>query len=732
MASPYPAPRMVITTHKNDGVSIFARDTVAAPFQPFGPGRSAFNSFHSAPTVPVSNQVALPELGTSLPRCPPAGVLFCNADYAPNSSVPMHRTLSIDYAVILEGEIVIRLDGGREKTLRKGDVVVQRGTNHEWHNRTDQWCRCMFVMVGSEAVKLGDGTVLEETVFKKGQAPVPAEAVNIAATEKSRYVQSLPFKRICTEQKQCDEGRPSCNRCIQRGEVCFGYRDPQTTYLFKSENERTATLVSRKAVRRRASSQALTSSSRERTNSHSTQSSSFDDNELEAAAQNLNLGNPYPWLKTTSQSHEPSVEKRAVDKFFEKFVMFPCNSASSSGFLEQLPCLFEEVQTEGRVALRWAVRAVSFASLGHEQGSEELGRKATVCYGKALEALGDTLRNKAEAVSDYTLMTIVVLDLFETIYVQDPTSRGSHTEGMAQILRLRGPDQLYSARGWSLYRLANHRLQRQQLTFDSAPPISEDQEALLASLTNSTPSNRISHDTFAISKICSRARELRSKLTTSLSEVETLALIKEMHTLDHIATSWRVGPSWSFRTVSKRDMPNYPASFPDQIQLHHDAWIAYEWNYHRCARIILHTHLLECVERLLSSLSLASHSYASPPSSVSEDESPTFEELQEYYARSRLVISWLADGILATVPQSLGDIDSAGNLLTPPSEMDGEVLEDKRTLQGVGAYFLMWPIKIVKSHKHLMDGQREMAEEVFERIREVTGMKKLLGDKSCI
>lgn len=107
------------------------------------------------------------------------------------------------------------------------------------------------------------------------------------------------------------------------------------------------------------------------------------------------------------------MEKRAVDKFFEKFVLFPCNSSSSSGFLEQLPMLFEEVQTEGRVGLRWAVRAASFASLNNEQGNEELERKASVCYGKALEALGDSLRNKEEAVSDYTLMTVVMLDLFE-------------------------------------------------------------------------------------------------------------------------------------------------------------------------------------------------------------------------------------------------------------------------------------------------------------------------------
>ncbi|TVY14836.1 hypothetical protein LARI1_G007600, partial [Lachnellula arida] len=351
----------------------------------------------------------------------------------------------------------------------------------------------------------------------------------------------------------CDEGRPSCNRCIQRGEACYGYRDPQNTYLFKSENERTATLVSRAQTRPRRRASSLSSSSRPGT---TLSISSIDDSDLENAAQNLDLGTPYPWLKDGSKAREQSVEKRAVDKFFEKFVLFPCNSSSSSGFLEQLPMLFEEVQTEGRE-------------------NEELERKASVCYGKALEALGDTLRNKEEAVSDYTLMTVVMLDLFETMFIQASThSRGAHTEGMAQILRLRGPDQIYSARGWSLYRLAHHRLQRQQLAFDSAPAISQEQEDLLSSLTPDTPSNRITHDNFAISKICATARELRAKLLAGdeLSDEETMELVRKMVELDRTATGWRAGPSWEYRDVRKADIVGAPEWFPVHVQLHHDAW----------------------------------------------------------------------------------------------------------------------------------------------------------------
>lgn len=77
----------------------------------------------------------------------------------------MHRTLSLDYAVVLSGEIVCRLDGGEEKTVKAGEFLVQRGVNHEWHNRLDIPCRVMFVMTAAQKIVLDDGTELEETVL---------------------------------------------------------------------------------------------------------------------------------------------------------------------------------------------------------------------------------------------------------------------------------------------------------------------------------------------------------------------------------------------------------------------------------------------------------------------------------------------------------------------------------------------------------------------------------------
>jgi len=63
----------------------------------------------------------------------------------------MHRTDSIDYAIVLSGEIWALMDEG-ETLLRTGDVLVQRGTSHAWSNRTEEPARVAFVLIGASPV----------------------------------------------------------------------------------------------------------------------------------------------------------------------------------------------------------------------------------------------------------------------------------------------------------------------------------------------------------------------------------------------------------------------------------------------------------------------------------------------------------------------------------------------------------------------------------------------------
>jgi len=61
----------------------------------------------------------------------------------------MHRTASVDYAVVISGEIDMLLDDS-EVHLKAGDVLVQRGTNHAWVNRGGENCRIAFVLIDAE------------------------------------------------------------------------------------------------------------------------------------------------------------------------------------------------------------------------------------------------------------------------------------------------------------------------------------------------------------------------------------------------------------------------------------------------------------------------------------------------------------------------------------------------------------------------------------------------------
>jgi quercetin dioxygenase-like cupin family protein len=57
-------------------------------------------------------------------------------DLKPGASVAMHRTVSLDYGTVIDGEVELELDDGEVRTIRKGDLVVQRGIVYKWMNVT--------------------------------------------------------------------------------------------------------------------------------------------------------------------------------------------------------------------------------------------------------------------------------------------------------------------------------------------------------------------------------------------------------------------------------------------------------------------------------------------------------------------------------------------------------------------------------------------------------------------
>jgi quercetin dioxygenase-like cupin family protein len=84
----------------------------------------------------------------------PDGTLFRVVEYQPGVAPRMHRTETIDYAVVISGEIDMRLDIGAVH-LRAGDVLVQQATIHDWVNNGREPCRVAFVLVPTKPAEIG-------------------------------------------------------------------------------------------------------------------------------------------------------------------------------------------------------------------------------------------------------------------------------------------------------------------------------------------------------------------------------------------------------------------------------------------------------------------------------------------------------------------------------------------------------------------------------------------------
>ncbi len=171
--------RRVVTGHDAKGRSIFVADGPAPAVFDRGAGATAVTEFWETGATPASNAGNEDPTVGGQQRLPPPknGSKFRVVEYPPDSKrvaalhgvshdnksegyvrdlankrhPGFHKTATIDYAIVLSGEIYALMDEG-EVLLKAGDVLIQRGTSHAWSNRTDESCCIAFVLIDAEPV----------------------------------------------------------------------------------------------------------------------------------------------------------------------------------------------------------------------------------------------------------------------------------------------------------------------------------------------------------------------------------------------------------------------------------------------------------------------------------------------------------------------------------------------------------------------------------------------------
>jgi quercetin dioxygenase-like cupin family protein len=143
--------RRIVTGHKQDGKATVTIDEVSKDVVNPRPGCTFFNIWSTG--LPGDNNDeadgAKKIIGTAMKD----RAVFRVIEYAPGVTPRNHRTDSIDFAVVMSGEIDMELDD-EVVHLKAGDVMVQRGTIHNWVNSGDKPCVIAFVLIDAGPVKV--------------------------------------------------------------------------------------------------------------------------------------------------------------------------------------------------------------------------------------------------------------------------------------------------------------------------------------------------------------------------------------------------------------------------------------------------------------------------------------------------------------------------------------------------------------------------------------------------
>jgi quercetin dioxygenase-like cupin family protein len=157
MSTGLPPIRRVVTGHDAKGVAKILSDGPATNVRSSRPGSAStlmWSTFETPADISVGEDVE--DLGARvLGTAPPEnGTRFTINDIPPGRPGVMHRTETLDYAIVLAGEVEMVMDDS-SVLLKAGDVVIQRGTNHAWVNKGSEPARIAFVLIDAEPLGIG-------------------------------------------------------------------------------------------------------------------------------------------------------------------------------------------------------------------------------------------------------------------------------------------------------------------------------------------------------------------------------------------------------------------------------------------------------------------------------------------------------------------------------------------------------------------------------------------------
>ncbi|KAJ4370374.1 hypothetical protein N0V83_004892 [Neocucurbitaria cava] len=475
----------------------------------------------------------------------------------------------------------------------------------------------------------------------------------------------------------CDQKRPSCSQCLRVGKECHGYRD-MLSMMFKNESD----VVAKKAEKRY---EALAKQEVPTTSKRKAQQTSDYDLPSRSSTHMVHYMR-YPTPESLTWEIIPSIEEQAQGFFVSNYVAQP--AIVPRGQFEWVTELLARPDTEE--ILRSSVNAASLAGLATSTKSPMIMQKAQAAYVKALRITNSALRVKATAVKDSTLISVIMLGMYENMVSQNKQSIqawAKHVAGACALLSLRGKEQFKS----DISRRIFHQFYGVVLlvALETGTAVHEGMHELYETLhpTSDYDVHGRQWTTKVVNVIHDAINLSQDKRSNPVTMVNTaLAIDNELDEIKSLMPS-----IWHYETIYLEQPSEY--QFGDCYHVYVDPWIAQMWNNLRSCRMYLYKIMRENVTKGLE--------LYDPPLFSVQEIAPR-KEAAEHVMRTT------ASRVVASVPQITGMIPfpTVTSLLSKPPAASGQQRHpSKYTIHAPGTFLdpakstgmvhLIWPVYAV-------------------------------------
>ncbi|KAJ9151896.1 Sterol uptake control protein 2 [Pleurostoma richardsiae] len=485
----------------------------------------------------------------------------------------------------------------------------------------------------------------------------------------------------CRERKiRCDQREPGCGQCEKREQQCPGYRN-MVDLMFRDESSHVIKKAKAKARRKSGGMSAGSGSSPERASSATPPDSAVQEqprgkrrmldttrpaeSSKQPAADDSFLPSPesgnWPAIPVGASLYTlaPSCQERGMAYFFSRYVTIDVNSCHQRfDFVYDIwkpVSLLPGRQVDGVLASMTAVGLMGLANMTHSRNTIDAARKS---YGIALNLTNNALRDPAEAVKDTTMLSVLILGLFEMMTEANHRTLKAwqqHIDGAAALAKLRGMSQFRTRSGIRMFLMLcqNVMISCIQKELPMPPTLVELRDELAKIFKTDEPSIEISRPIYMVLQL--RYDIKRGNISDPDTMVDKLNAVEDE--FDSVMSAFP--ESWQYRVF--RVSRQHPAVFRSICHVYPAMWIATIWNGLRTCRILVLETIVSELNKLLKSGTIT--------------DGVIFQRYEREHQKARSKLERLQRAIIASVPQHFGLLDPLGSYvdtLTPMSSAQGQ------------------------------------------------------------